>query len=349
MNKAVIPEQSSEAVQEDAAGHDLIVVGASSGGIDALKVIVGGLPADLPAAVLVVVHTSPESPGLLADILNRAGPLPCQYAQDQEIIHTSHLYVAPPDHHLLVEPGRLRVVQGPRENRARPAIDPLFRTAAVAYGARTVGVILSGDLNDGTAGLIAVQRAGGIAVVQAPSDALYPSMPQSALGAIEADYIVPLSEMSAVWRQVIHQPVPAATTTLLPSEQEETHTMRDADRGRKRVAAVGTPSAFVCPDCGGGLYEIEEEPLWRFRCRVGHAYTAEVLRAEKAQVLEQALWVALRTLEEKLEIHQRMAARAAERGLALTASQWQADIRDMEQQIDLLGQILYPQLVHCHS
>jgi two-component system chemotaxis response regulator CheB len=330
-------------VHEDAAGHDLIVVGASSGGIDALKVIVGGLPADLPAAVLVVVHTSPDSPRLLADILNRAGPLPCQYAQDQDAIQTGHLYVAPPDHHLLVESGRLRVVQGPRENRARPAIDPLFRTAAVAYGARTVGVILSGDLNDGTAGLMAVKRAGGLAIVQDPSDALYPSMPRSALGAVEVDDIVPLAEMATVWLQAIHQPVPTETTTLLPNEQEETAMVRDADRGRKRVATVGTPSSFVCPDCGGGLYEIEEEPLWRFRCRVGHAYTAEVLRAEKAQVFEQALWAALRTLEEKLELHLRMAERALQHGLALTASQWQEDIRDMEQQIDLLGRILYPQ------
>jgi two-component system chemotaxis response regulator CheB len=342
-HEAAAPEPSSEAVQQEAAGDNLIVVGASSGGIEALKVIVGGLPADLPVAVLVVVHTSPDSPRLLADILNRPGFLPCQYAQDQEVIRTGHIYLAPPNYHLLVEPGRLRVVQGPRENRARPAIDPLFRTAAVAYGARTVGVILSGNLNDGMAGLIAVKRARGIAIVQDPSDALYPSMPQSALGAVEADHVVALSEMAAVWLQVIHQPVPAEATTFLPSEQEETYMVREADRGRKRVAAVGPPSAFVCPDCGGGLYEIEEEPLWRFRCRVGHAYTAEVLRAEKAQVLEQALWVALRTLEEKLDLHQRMAKRAAERGLGLTASQWQADIRDMEQQIDLLGQILYPQ------
>ena len=119
---------------EGTTRHDLIVVGASSGGIDALKVIIGGLPAALPAAVLVVVHTSPDSPRLLADILNRAGPLPCQYAQDQEVIRPGHLYLAPPNAHLLVEPGRLRVRRGPRENRARPAIDPLFRTAAVAYG-----------------------------------------------------------------------------------------------------------------------------------------------------------------------------------------------------------------------
>jgi two-component system chemotaxis response regulator CheB len=342
-NEAVAPEESSEVVPAEAAGHDLIVVGASSGGIDALKVIVGGLPADLPAAVLVVVHISPDSPRLLADILNRAGPLPCQYGQDQDVIHRGHIYLAPPNYHLLVEPARLRVVQGPKENRARPAVDPLFRSAAAVYGPQTVGVILSGDLNDGTAGLMAVKRVRGIAIIQDPTDALYPSMPRSALRAVEVDYVVPLAEMASILRQVIHQPVPAKTTILLPNEQEETATVRDADRGRKRAAAIWTPSAFVCPDCGGGLYEIEDEPLWRFRCRVGHAYTAEVLRAEKARVLEQALWVALRTLEEKLEFHQRMAQRAEQQGLALMASQWQEDIRDMEQQIDLLGQVLYPQ------
>jgi two-component system chemotaxis response regulator CheB len=341
-NESVAPEQSSEAVHEDATGHDLIVVGASSGGIEALKVIVGGLPADLPAAVLVVVHLAPDSPRLLADILNRAGPLPCQYAQDQDVIRPGHIYLAPPNYHLLVEPARLRVVPGPKENRARPAIDPLFRTAAVAYGPRTIGVILSGNLNDGTSGLVAVKQARGIAIVQDPSDALYPSMPQSALDAVEVDYVVPLVEMSAVLLQAINQPVPVETTTLLPHEQEETAMVRDADRGRQRAATVGTPSAFVCPDCGGGLYEIEDEPLWRFRCRVGHAFTADVLRAGKAEVLEQALWMALRTLEEKIELHHRMAERAAQRGLALTASQWKEEIREMEQQIDILSQILYP-------
>jgi two-component system chemotaxis response regulator CheB len=328
---------------EGTTRHDLIVVGASSGGIDALKVIIGGLPAALPAAVLVVVHTSPDSPRLLADILNRAGPLPCQYAQDQEVIRPGHLYLAPPNAHLLVEPGRLRVRRGPRENRARPAIDPLFRTAAVAYGARTVGVILTGDLNDGTAGLTSVKRAGGIAIVQDPADALYPSMPQSAMRAVEVDYVVPLAEMASMWCQVANQPVPAKPTALLPHEQEENAMVQDADRGRHRGAAIGTPSGFVCPDCGGGLYEIEAEPLWRFRCRVGHAYTAEVLRAEKAEVVEEALWVALRTLEEKLELHQRMVERAEQQGRALTASQWREDLRDMERQIDILGQFLYRQ------
>ena len=341
-HEAVTPKTRSETT----AGHDLIVVGASSGGIDALKVIVGGLPAALPAAVLVVIHMSPDSPRVIADILNRAGPLPCQYAQDQEVIRQGHLYLAPPNHHLLVEPGRLRVRRGPRENRARPAIDPLFRTAAVAYGARTVGVILTGDLNDGTAGLIAVKRAGGIAVVQDPTDALYPSMPQSAMQAVKVDkvdYVVPLAEMASLWCQVADQPVPVETTALLPHEPEENAMVQDADRGRHRGAAIGTPSGFVCPDCGGGLYEIEAEPLWRFRCRVGHAYTAEVLRADKAEVVEQALWVALRTLEEKLELHQRMVERAEQQGRALTASQWREDLRDMERQIDMLGQLLYRQ------
>jgi two-component system chemotaxis response regulator CheB len=328
---------------EGATGHNLIVIGASSGGIDALKVIVGGLPAALPAAVLVVVHMSPDSPRVIADILNRAGPLPCQYAQDQEVIRQGHLYLAPPNNHLLVEPGRLRVMRGPRENRVRPAVDPLFRTAAVAYGARTVGVILTGDLNDGTAGLIAVKRAGGIALVQDPADALYPSMPQSAMRAVEVDDVVPLAQMASLLCQVAGQPVPAETAALLPHEQEENAMVQGADRGRHRGAAIGEPSGFVCPDCGGGLYEIEAEPLWRFRCRVGHAYTAEVLRAEKAEILEQALWVALRTLEEKLELHQRMAERAEQQGLVLTASQWREDMQDMERQIDILGQLLYRQ------
>jgi two-component system, chemotaxis family, protein-glutamate methylesterase/glutaminase len=341
-NESMAPEKSTEAVQEAAAGHDLIVVGASSGGVEALKVLVGGLPADLPAAVLVVVHVAPDSPRLLAGILDRAGALPCQYAQDQEGIRKGHIYVAPPNYHLLVEPARLRVVRGPKENRARPAVDPLFRTAAAAYGPRTIGVILSGNLNDGTAGLSMVKRAGGIAIVQDPTEALYPSMPQGALEAVEVDYVVPLGEMASVLSQVVNQPVPPETTTVLPHGQEETTMVRDADREPLRAERLGPPSAFACPDCDGVLYEIEDARLWRFRCRVGHAFTAEVLRAEKAEVLEQALWIALRTLEEKVDLQRQMAYRAAQRGLALTASEWQEEVHHMEQQVELLRQLLYP-------
>ena len=179
-------------------GHDIIVMGASGGGVETLSNLVTQFPENLPAAIFIVQRTMPTARGHLAQILTRAGPLPATIAQDGERFESAHIYVAPPDHHLLIKQGYLRVTRGLRENRVRPALDPLFRSAAVAYGARVVGVVLTGMQNDGTAGLLAIKRCGGIAIVQDPTDALYPSMPLSALEYVEVDYCVPMLKMGAV-------------------------------------------------------------------------------------------------------------------------------------------------------
>lgn len=176
-------------------GHDIIVIGASAGGVQALKTLVGSLPRKLPASIFVVLHIPAESPSLLPEILSRAGPLEAVQAVDGIEIEHRCIYIAPPDHHLLIEHGHVRVVRGPKENRHRPAVDPLFRSAAQIYGTRVVGVILTGGLDDGTAGLLAVKRRGGIAVVQDPDEALYPGMPSSALANVEVDYRLPLSSI----------------------------------------------------------------------------------------------------------------------------------------------------------
>src|SRR5215211_1730254 len=175
---------------------DIIVVGASAGGIEALRVLAGGLPADLPASLFVVLHTSPESPAMLADILDRSGSLPALSPKDGDRIRPGTIYVAPPDRHLLIEPNLMRVTRGPKENRFRPAVDPLFRSAAQTYGPRVAGIILTGGLDDGTSGLWAVKRLGGVAVVQDPEEAFMPSMPQSALDQVEVDYTLPLAGMA---------------------------------------------------------------------------------------------------------------------------------------------------------
>jgi two-component system, chemotaxis family, protein-glutamate methylesterase/glutaminase len=179
-------------------GHDIIVMGASVGGVEALANLVAQFPEDLPATIFVVQHISPTAPGRLAQVLDRAGPLPATMAQDCESFELGHIYVAPPDHHLLVKQGCLRVTRGLRENRVRPAIDPLFRSAAVAYGARVVGVVLTGLQNDGTSGLLAIKSCGGIAIVQDPTDALYPDMPLSALEHAKVDYCMPVLKMGAL-------------------------------------------------------------------------------------------------------------------------------------------------------
>lgn len=322
--------------------HDLIVIGASAGGVEALQILIGGLPADLQAALLIVLHISPASPMMLADILNRAGKLSCQYAQQGEPIRYGHVYLAPPDHHLLVDEGRMRLVHGPKENRARPAIDPLFRSAAAAYGPRAIGVILTGYLNDGSAGLWAVKEAGGLAVVQDPTGILYPEMPQHALAAVDADYVTPLAKIPDLLARLVMQPVVDQEASLSSALENEVDMEKGADREQQRFETLGKPSHFACPACGGVLNELAQDSLLRFRCRTGHAYTAETLEVELKDAVEQALWAAVRALEEKKHLQQRMAARAAQRGYDLTSAQWQADIADIEEQITLLYRVLSP-------
>jgi Chemotaxis response regulator containing a CheY-like receiver domain and a methylesterase domain len=191
----------------DVKGHDIIVIGASMGGIETLSNLVAQFPEDLPAAIFIVVHIAPNGPGVLAQILDRTGPLTAKLAENGESIRHGRIYVAPPDHHLLVKQGFIRVTRGPRENRSRPAIDPLFRSAAVAYGSRVIGVILTGFQNDGTAGLITIKRCGGVAVVQEPKDALALDMPQSALDSVEVDHCLAVSGMGAVLDRLAREPV----------------------------------------------------------------------------------------------------------------------------------------------
>src|SRR5262245_32648369 len=201
------------------ANHDIIVLGASAGGIEALTDLVPQLPAALPVAIFVVVHLPPHSPSILPRLLTQAGPLPATHATDGEAIQPGHIYVAPPDFHLLLTPGTVRVVRGPQENLCRPAIDPLFRSAAAAYGPRAIGVILTGSLRDGTAGLLTIKQRGGVAVVQDPADALFPNMPRSALEYVDVDYCVPLAELAGVLARVAAQPA-RNTKTAVPSSLE---------------------------------------------------------------------------------------------------------------------------------
>jgi len=189
------------------SGHDIIVIGASAGGVEALVTLVGGLPADLPASIFVVLHIPPEGPSMLPTILGRSGPLVATHPVDGTAIEQRHIYVAPPDHHMLLEQGRIRVIRGPRENRHRPAIDPLFRSAGVAYGPRVVGVILTGSLDDGTAGLEAIKQRGGVAVVQNYTEALFSSMPHSAVEHVKVDYVLSLSAIAEKLRELAHEVV----------------------------------------------------------------------------------------------------------------------------------------------
>ena len=284
------------------------MVGASAGGLDVLRQILGSLPEGLPASVFVVLHMAADGPGLLATVLGRHSQLPVTEAEDGAAIRTGRVYVARPDHHLLLEGGVMRVRRGPKQNRHRPAIDPLFRSAAVTYGPRIIGVVLSGNLDDGTAGLRAIKDRGGLAIVQDPAEAEFPGMPQSAVNHVEVDQRLPASAIADALVAAVAEPLD--TRPPAPRADLGIEVRSDAGEGRmEEVEAIGTPSVFSCPDCSGTLWETGDPDLPRFRCRVGHAYTPECLVAEQDDALEGALWAALRSLEENATLARRMAER----------------------------------------
>jgi two-component system chemotaxis response regulator CheB len=281
--------------------HDILVLGASSGGVEALPKLIGGLPADFPAAVFVVMHTAPQGPGLLPEIIRQTSALPVRHGVDGEKILPSRVYVAPPDYHLIVHGNRVRVARGPRENRHRPAIDALFRTAAETYGPRVVGVVLTGNLDDGTAGLNSVKTRGGIAVVQDPKDAVAPGMPESALRNVQVDHCLPLTEIPALLIRLANKRAPLS--------RKKGAMQKRSMSPKKMEQTFGLPTSIVCPECNGPLWETASGRSLQFRCHVGHAYSPDSLLADHADSLERALWSAVRTFDEQAALLRRLAAR----------------------------------------
>jgi two-component system chemotaxis response regulator CheB len=291
---------------------DIIVVGGSAGSVDGMQRMVRAFPADLNAAVFVVLHLSPHYPSMLPQILSRSGPLPAHNPQDGEKIQPGRIYVAPPDRHLTIEDSHVRVIRGPRENRHRPAIDPLFRTASRVFNSRVIGVILSGNQDDGSAGLRAIRARGGIGIIQDPEEAAASQMPQSALEYSGADYVLPQDEIGAqvaalvdhCGRPEMKKKKPAPATKRKKGGVNETEANLEVSRPKE---GVGVPSPFACPECGGVLWEMKNGELTRFRCRVGHAYTMSALAQDQSDGVEAALWAAMRALEEKAALSTRMA------------------------------------------
>ena len=280
---------------------DVIVVGASAGGVEVLKQLTASLPHDLPAAVLIVLHVAPSSPTMLPRLLQRGCPLPVAVAEDGEPLRHGRVYVAPQDRHLVLEPDRVRVTRAPRENHSRPAIDPLFRSAALAYGPRVIGVILSGRLDDGTAGLWAVKDRGGSAVVQDPEDALHPDMPRNALQYTAADHVVRADELGPLLARLAGQPVPGPPPPPASRELELEVRIAMEDRALERgVMTLGPVSPYTCPECHGVLVRLDERGVPRFRCHTGHAFSLDSLLAAVTGTVEDTLWSALRAIEESV-------------------------------------------------
>lgn len=322
-------------------GHDIIVLGASAGGVEALTQLVKALPPDLPAAIFVVIHFPAHSTSVMPSILNRCGSLKACHPSDGEAIQHGRIYVAPPNYHLLVKRGYIHLARGPRENGHRPAIDPLFRTAAQFYGRRVVGVVLSGNLDDGTAGLAAVKQRGGVAVVQDPNDALFAGMPRSAIENVEVDYILPLSAIAPTLVSLAQEPVEEEGEDSVTDEIEIESEIAELDMAAlHKDDRPGTPSGFGCPDCGGTLWELRDGQLIRFRCRTGHAFSAETLLAEQSEALETALWNAFRALEERAALSRRMHQGARDRNQTRSAARFEEQAHQAQHNATVIRQLL---------
>ena len=319
------------------AKRDIVVIGASAGGVYALKELITALPAEFPASIFIVLHVSANEPSYLPDILNHAGKLPAAHPVDGEPIQPGHIYIAPPDHHLLLEANQLLVKRGPKENRFRPSIDALFRSAAYTFGPRVIGVVLTGMLDDGTSGMWSINRLGGVTVVQQPQEAPYPSMPKSVLQHVEVDYNVPVSQLACLLARLVEESVGERPSL---SHQEENRmasevkiTQEDSSL-EKDFFAIGEVSTLTCPECHGVLVSIEEGSLTRYRCHTGHGFTAKSLLSGVKQTVEDSVWNAIRALEETV-----MLLEQAAKGLP-DDEDYQNRIKRAQEQLALLRSLV---------
>ena len=315
--------------------RDIIVVGASTGGVPALRSLVEGLPAEFPAALFIVEHIPTTYESRLPDILNKVGAVPAAHARDGEPVEPGRIYVAPPDFHLLLESCRARLSRGYRENRFRPAIDPLFRTAARHYGARVIGVLLSGGVGDGIAGLMAVRNSGGVAVAQDPENAFQGDLPQEAIKIAGVDHIVTSTELPALLDRLVQQPSTEKGGKPMADPIEQLPGKVNQDKAAQENGALrGDRSLFSCPECGGALWQVDDQKLIRLRCHVGHAYYAKQLLADQADSLEAALWTAVRIFRDRATLSRQLAAQEEAQGRSAVTERFRDQAAGAEKQAD---------------
>jgi two-component system chemotaxis response regulator CheB len=320
------------------ANRDIVAVGTSAGGVEALIYLAQRFRPDFPATVLVTIHLSSQFRSSLDEILTRAGPLPASFATDGARLRNGQIYIAPPDRHLLIEADRLQLGVGPRENNARPAIDPMLRSAALCCCDRSIGVVLTGTMGDGASGLWAIDQCGGITVVQDPKGAAFPQMPQTALERLRPDHVAPLDQLPALLNSLVHQP----TGECQPVPENIRYEVEIARSGggkmndkMKDMDRIGRRSVLSCPDCQGVMWEIDEGDLTRFRCHVGHTYTAELMSLALDESLRRALGSAQRALEERIALARKLYNQAKERGHRY-ADTWLAKEHEYEAEMKVI-------------
>lgn len=284
----------------------VVVIGASAGGVTALLEIAAQLPPAFPAPICIVQHIG-SHPSLLPEILRFRGANHAMHAEDGQRLTSGTLHVAPPDRHMLLDGDTLRLTNGPRENYSRPAIDPLFRSAALTLGSRVIGVVLTGQMDDGTAGLKAIKDCGGIAIVQDPATALEPSMPSSALRHVEVDHCVALDQIAPLLQRLVGTPAQAPAPATVPEHLVLEVAINRGEGTMEHLLNIATPSPMTCPDCGGGLWEMKDQKPLRYRCHTGHAYSSLSLAVSQRDAAEHALWSGVRALREREMLLRRLA------------------------------------------
>lgn len=329
----------------------IVVIGASAGGMEPLKRLLSGMPSDFSGALLLVLHIPPQGPSLLARIMDEAGPLPASDAVDGLRIQAGHVYIAVPDQHLLVDGAFMRLSRGPKENRFRPAVDALFRSAAYTQGARVIGVVLSGQLDDGTSGLWAIKDRGGTSIVQSPRDAQHGSMPMSALQHVKVDHVVDVAVMPGLLSQLSREPMPQAAESPAAGPLDDMTQSGISSMAMKTVARAqgsgigneaGPWSPFTCPECQGVLAEVREGTILRFRCHTGHAFSMQTLLAAEDESIDGGLWNVLRALQEQAMLLREAEAEARAANNP-EAAELERRARDCERKRDVIQSLLQDQ------
>ena len=323
-------------------GRDIVVLGASAGGINALRQIVTSLPEDLAASVFVCLHIAPDRPSRLPQILGRAA-LPAMHPHDHQAIRKGCIYIAPPDNHLLISKECVRVIRGPQENRFRPAIDALFRSAARQYGPRVIGVVLTGNLDDGTVGLQAIKQCGGVTIVQDPEEAEYPSMPSSAMRFAKIDHCLALADIPRTILRLVEEAPgdwPSEVAASIKVEAEIAEQRMDTAEFLENVERIGKRTTYACPLCNGSIWQIEVEQPLRFRCHVGHSFTAEYFWAEQSQNLENALWSAIRIMEEKVTFARQFASSLRDSKLSDLAQKYDKTAEKVDAELAVIRDVI---------
>jgi len=325
----------------------MIVIGASAGGVETLIQLCKNLPVGLPVTICIAIHLPSTTPSVLPHILSRAGQIPAVHPNNGEIIRTGVIYVAPSDFHLEISLGNLHLSHGPAENGNRPSIDVMFRSAAESYGSRVTGIVLSGMLSDGTLGLQAIHEAGGTTIVQDPDDALFPSMPLSALRSVRVDAVLPLSEIA---REIIRQagtPVePEAAMPPLETNPDSAVNPHPVEMAKRDLMAFrngkdSSPRTLItCPACGGVLWELREGDQLFYYCQTGHRYSLESVFGEQTNGVENALWAAVRALEERAALTHRLAEKSAIKGSQRSYRQFLLAAEKADQDAQIIRQIL---------